>query len=94
MLLIPLILATALTLGDHAVAKKNVKASTGPLVELDYATYQGLSTSPSVNQWLGLRYAAPPTNDNRFRAPKEPSTESGVQQANKARHPHLRDTSC
>jgi len=52
-----------------------------PLVALDYATYQGYTTSNGVSNFLGMRYAAAPTGNNRFRAPQDPAVVSGVQQA-------------
>lgn len=79
MMIIPLILATALTLSPHALGKKS-STPDGPKVELDYATYEGQALD-GVNQWLGMRYAAPPTKDLRFRAPKPPNKESKTVQA-------------
>jgi len=42
-------------------------------VDLGYEIYQGYHNS-TVNQnvWQGIRYAAPPTGEDRFRAPKAP----------------------
>jgi hypothetical protein len=53
------------------------------LVDLDYAKYNGVSGANGINQWLGVRYAAPPTGNNRFRAPQDPAVNTNVQQANK-----------
>ncbi|KAI1457397.1 alpha/beta-hydrolase [Annulohypoxylon moriforme] len=53
-------------------------------VNLGYAQYQGsfVGTGGSVAQFLGMRYAAPPTGDRRWRAPIEPETDdSGDQSA-------------
>ncbi|KAJ7587028.1 Alpha/Beta hydrolase protein, partial [Mycena floridula] len=54
----------------------------GPIVDLGYAQYQGV-TDPTVNMtsFLGLRYAAPPLGDLRFRAPQPPLNVTGVQSA-------------
>ncbi|KAK5129982.1 hypothetical protein LTR08_002575 [Meristemomyces frigidus] len=42
-------------------------------VDLGYSKYQGLDLEPAgVKQWLGIRFAAPPTGDLRWRAPQEP----------------------
>ncbi len=52
-------------------------------VNLGYAQYTGIS-SPSDNEtimWLGIRYAAPPLGDLRWKAPKAPLTNSTVQMA-------------
>jgi hypothetical protein len=50
-------------------------------VSLDYATYQGIRLPAGVDQYLGMRYAAAPVGDLRFRGPKDPETVSGVQNA-------------
>jgi acetylcholinesterase len=51
------------------------------VVDLGYSQYQGTSLSSGVNQFLGMRYAAPPLGDLRFRAPADPLTTSGLQSA-------------
>ena len=97
MFLIPVIVVTALWFGDSTFAKKGQTNATASLtsvtnaadsltVELDYATYVGQSASPNVNQWLGLRYAAPPLQDNRFRAPKPLVKEVSTIQAQSVSH--------
>ena len=53
------------------------------LIDLGYATYQGISFGAGVNQYLGLRYAAPPVGDRRWRAPEDPVLEDGTQDATK-----------
>lgn len=53
------------------------------VVELDYAAFQGTALSNGVTQWLGMRYAAPPTGDLRFAAPQDPPKINGLQHANK-----------
>ncbi|KAK3670489.1 hypothetical protein LTR78_009593 [Recurvomyces mirabilis] len=52
-----------------------------PLVHLDYSTYEGLDQGNGVTQWLGVRYAASPVGDLRFRAPQAPSNTTGTQSA-------------
>ncbi|KAI0013363.1 alpha/beta-hydrolase [Xylariaceae sp. FL0662B] len=51
---------------------------------LGYAQYQGslVGTDRGVAQYLGLRYAAAPLGDRRFRAPLEPEDDFGDQPAN------------
>lgn len=57
-------------------------------VHLDYATYQGVGLESGVDIYLGMRYAAPPLGDLRFRAPAEPVVEETcVQDASAASHP-------
>jgi hypothetical protein len=55
--------------------------TSSPTVSLDYATYQGVRLPAGVDQFLGMRYAAAPLGDLRFRGPKDPETVSGVQDA-------------
>lgn len=91
MLLSALILGTALTLAPGLVAGKDNDGKPGMTVDLGYAKYQG-TTTPGINQWLGIRYAAAPVGDLRFRGPKPPTDEmkKGVQKATKVNIvPHL-----
>ncbi|PPQ68679.1 hypothetical protein CVT26_002961 [Gymnopilus dilepis] len=58
-----------------------------PVVNLGYAQYEGATVQDKVTnathtQFLGIRYAAPPTGSLRFRAPAAPAFTAGVQQAN------------
>ncbi|PPQ79101.1 hypothetical protein CVT25_002894 [Psilocybe cyanescens] len=60
-----------------------------PIVDLGYAQYQGRLVQDQVSnathtQFLGVRYAAPPTGARRFGEPALPSFTSGVQQASAA----------
>ncbi|KFY70659.1 hypothetical protein V498_10282, partial [Pseudogymnoascus sp. VKM F-4517 (FW-2822)] len=43
-----------------------------PQVDLGYAQYQGSRLAIGVDQYLGMRFAAPPLGDLRFRAPQDP----------------------
>ena len=52
-----------------------------PLVQLDYTSYQGVPLPNGVTQWLGVRYAAPPVGDLRFREPQAPLQMNGTQPA-------------
>lgn len=56
-------------------------AEASPTVKLDYATYQGVSEQSGVTHFLGMRYAAVPIGDKRFRRPEDPVPETGVIQA-------------
>lgn len=51
-------------------------------VDLGYSTYQGSRGSSGVSTWLGIRYAAAPVADLRFKAPQDPIMDSKVYQAN------------
>ncbi|KAI5307002.1 hypothetical protein KEM56_005675 [Ascosphaera pollenicola] len=58
------------------------KDTSRPIVDLGYAKYQGVShKARGVDEYLGIRFAAPPTGDNRWRAPQDPKKESKVQDA-------------
>ncbi|KAJ7051999.1 Alpha/Beta hydrolase protein [Mycena amicta] len=53
-----------------------------PIVDLGYARYQGsVDTSTNITSFLGLRYAASPGGDARFRAPQPPLQVDGLQKA-------------
>ncbi|KAL0572192.1 hypothetical protein V5O48_009774 [Marasmius crinis-equi] len=54
-----------------------------PIVDLGYAQYQGVfDPNLNVTNYRGVRYAAAPTGDLRWREPKPPGNVSEVQQAN------------
>lgn len=74
--------ALAAANGATAAATKGDEASpSGPVVRLDYASYQGKTTKRGINQWSGMRFAAPPLGDLRFQAPQDPPRVYGVQKA-------------
>ncbi|KAJ7645150.1 Alpha/Beta hydrolase protein [Mycena polygramma] len=57
-----------------------------PIVDLGYSQYQGsVDTSSNITSFLGIRYAAAPVGDLRFRAPQPPANITGLQDA--TRHP-------
>ncbi|KAJ6470424.1 alpha/beta-hydrolase [Mycena sanguinolenta] len=57
-------------------------AQTSPIVDLGYAQYQGaVNPANNIAHFLGIRYAAAPLGDLRFRAPQPPLNMTGVQQA-------------
>ncbi|KAK0123832.1 hypothetical protein ONS95_008826 [Cadophora gregata] len=58
-------------------------AAVDPLVDLTYARYQGQTLQNGVNQWLSVRFAAPPTGTRRFSAPQPPLAENSTQDATK-----------
>jgi carboxylesterase type B len=53
------------------------------IVDLGYAEYQGMTLENGVNQWLGMRFAAPSVPPRRFSAPQPPFNETSVQDATK-----------
>lgn len=46
------------------------------VVDLGYAKYQGKALDGGVTEYLGLRYAAPPLGELRWRAPQDPNREA------------------
>lgn len=50
-----------------------------PIVDLRYSQYQGSSLSSGINQYLGMRFAAPPTGNLRFRALVNLASTVGLQ---------------
>ncbi|KAJ7149765.1 alpha beta-hydrolase [Mycena crocata] len=53
-----------------------------PIIDLGYTRYQGIvNTTTNLTTFLGIRYAAPPVGELRFRAPQPPSNVTEVQQA-------------
>ncbi|KAE9408456.1 alpha/beta-hydrolase [Gymnopus androsaceus JB14] len=72
--------ATSLSSHVHSLPTKDV-----PIIDLGYAQYQGVYDSVNnITNYLGMRYAAPPIGDLRWRAPQPPASNksAGVQQAN------------
>ncbi|KAL3462275.1 Alpha/Beta hydrolase protein [Aspergillus heterothallicus] len=51
------------------------------VVDLGYSKYQGTSLASGVDQFLGLRYAAAPLGQLRWRAPQDPIPVAGIQNA-------------
>ncbi|KAI3328107.1 alpha/beta-hydrolase [Xylariaceae sp. AK1471] len=50
----------------------------GPTVNLGYATYEGYyNDTYDLNIWKSIRYAAPPTGQRRWQAPKPPLYDNG-----------------
>lgn len=67
--------------GAHYDGRSRFQTSTAR-VDLGYASYQGDVLSAGVNQYLGMRFASPPTGDLRWRAPVQPQEEVSVSAAN------------
>ena len=60
------------------LAPLSIVIALNPQVDLEYAKYEGTSLLNGVNQFLGMRYAASPLGDNRFRLAKPPTKETGI----------------
>jgi acetylcholinesterase len=61
----------------------------GKRVDLGYATYQSLTNGLGISEFLGMRFAAPPLGDLRFRAPRDPLNETGIIEAYSVRAPFI-----
>lgn len=57
--------------------------TSSPTVDLGYANYRGIRSKSGVDEYLGMRFAQAPLGDLRFRAPRDPIFQSGVQDASK-----------
>lgn len=65
------------------------------LVDLGYSRYQGVRGGKDVTAWWGIRFAAPPVGDLRWRAPQEPlNTGEEVIAANTVRRASFFTSSC
>ncbi|CAJ2506748.1 Uu.00g079340.m01.CDS01 [Anthostomella pinea] len=69
------------TIAASAAAAASISRRSDPTVDLGYVTHQGHSNSRGVDEFLGLRFAAPPLGDLRWRAPADPEPVAGVQNA-------------
>lgn len=49
-------------------------------VDVGYGKYRGFEDG-GAHKWYGVRFAAPPTGQNRFRDPQDPEPFDGVQDA-------------
>ena len=75
------ILVLVLSLVSGLVSKSQAEAS-GLSVDLGYSKYNGFVGQGGINQWWGIRYAAAPVGELRFRAPEDPVLNTALQQAN------------
>lgn len=83
-----LFLATCTTTGREPPAGEPYPGWNGePLVGTGYGYVLGYPDSAGTLSWKGIPYAAPPTGDLRWRAPREPEPWSGVLKANRFASP-------
>jgi carboxylesterase type B len=59
----------------------NMSLAQSPIVDLGYAKYRGSTNGQGVKEFLGIRFAAPPVGDLRWRAPADPEPVTGIQDA-------------
>ncbi|KAL4262488.1 AB hydrolase superfamily protein [Pleurotus pulmonarius] len=59
-----------------------VAQAPAPIIDVGNAKYQGIvSAATNISNYYGIRYAAAPVGDLRFRAPQDPPALAGVQKA-------------
>ncbi|KAF8150917.1 Alpha/Beta hydrolase protein [Crassisporium funariophilum] len=80
-------LYSSLTVPVQSAATPDASTSSAPIVDLGYSKFQGVPFQDTLanktnTQFLGLRFAAPPTGALRFGAPQSPAPTPGVQIAN------------
>ena len=76
------ILTTVLVVTTHHKAAH--ASDLNSTVDLGYATYTGVATTDKATlKWLGIRYAAPPVGNLRFKAPQAPLVSHSAQVASK-----------
>lgn len=73
---------TFIALVASAFAAPTLKPSINTTVDLGYSKYLGTNNGNGVTSWLGIRYAAPPLQNLRFRAPQSPIVNDTLQIAN------------
>jgi carboxylesterase type B len=78
-ILITLLLATLLTSASPRFQPYPVTGV--PRVDLNYTKYVGRQLANGVNEFLGMRYAAAPLGNLRWRAPVEPRRTNSVEAA-------------
>ena len=67
--------------GKHHGEHHGKQHGDGLVVDLGYAKYRGQALASGVKQFVGMRFAAPPLGNLRFRAPQKPKKEEGIQDA-------------
>ncbi|KFY87530.1 hypothetical protein V500_06912 [Pseudogymnoascus sp. VKM F-4518 (FW-2643)] len=73
--------AVSCLLAETAATPILPRSDAAPIVDLGYSQYEGTTLSSKVNQYLGMRFAAPPVGNLRFRAPQNPVATTGIQEA-------------
>ncbi|KAJ5052012.1 uncharacterized protein L3040_001772 [Drepanopeziza brunnea f. sp. 'multigermtubi'] len=72
------VVAVAVGLGSWLLLRQH---NTRSIVDLGYSIYEGVKLDSGVDRFLGMRYAASPVGDLRFRAPVKAQNTTGMQAA-------------
>ena len=72
--------ATVLTAGTGGAVASPASGGANPIVRIDDGLVRG-TTAGTVDEFLGLPYAAPPTGNLRWRPPAPPASWEGVRDA-------------
>ncbi|TVY40447.1 Lipase [Lachnellula subtilissima] len=72
---------TRLVLGLLLGLAGTSQADVDLVVDLNYTKYEGVKEEGGISHWLGIRYAAPPIGELRFRAPRPPTSNQTLQKA-------------
>lgn len=82
--MVHLLSVATLALLSAATALPADKRWAPPVVDLGYASYQGVyNETTNIQSFQGIRYAAPPTGNLRWSAPQPPPGMQGLQDASK-----------
>lgn len=77
---VPSLLVWVIAAACVLLATPVVLAASGPVVATEDGVFRGVAT-PTMNEFLGIRYAQAPTGDLRWRPPRRPLPVSGIQDA-------------
>ena len=72
--------AAALIVGTGGAVASPASGGANPIVRIDDGVVRG-TTAGTVDEFLGLPYAAPPTGNLRWRPPAPPASWKGVRDA-------------
>ncbi|KAJ5691794.1 hypothetical protein N7462_001217 [Penicillium macrosclerotiorum] len=65
-------------LASQTPAFASLLPSSSATIDLGYSQYEGVSLANGIEEYLGMRYAKPPLEDLRFRAPEDPDQTDGL----------------
>jgi hypothetical protein len=83
-----MMIGLALALGLVFGLRRAHATNTSLTVDLGYSKYVGYNGDNGVDQWWGIRYAAPPVGDLRWAAPADPVVDGKTHDANQVCSPY------